>query len=226
MSNPLDKLNLRPQEKRLLVFVGIVTFVVLNILLVWPHFKDWSVISAELEKARETLRTYANETSRSGDYETKLRVLEGTGPNVIPEEQDLDLVRTVQSQTIASGLRVSRSDPKPKTSNSRTNQFFEEQTLSLRFEAGNEELVKFLVSLASTNSLIRVQDLDVRPDRGGFKLSGNLTLIASYQKNQPLAPAASNADTNLPAAPAQSNRTARSSASAPRLNAALTAKAE
>lgn len=226
MNNLLDKLNLRPQEKRLIVVVASITFVVLNVWLVWPHFKDWRLVGLELDKAQETLRVYEKETARTGDYETRLRVLEGSGPNVIPEEQDLDLVRTVQSQTIASGLRVSRSDPKPKTSNSRTNQFFEEQTLSLRFEAGNEELVKFLVNLASTNSLIRVQDLDVHPDRGGFTLSGNITLIASYQKNQPLAPAESGTATNGPAAPPQANQTGRTPARASSPKDALAARAK
>lgn len=196
MSSLLDKLNLRPQERRLLVFVAIVTFVVLNIWLVWPHFKDWRITNAELQKTQETLRKYQAETARIGDYQARLRELEGSGPNVIPEEQDLDLVRNVQSQTLSSGIKVTRSDPKPKTSNSRTNQFFEEQTLTLRFEAGNEELVKFLVNLTSTNSLIRVQDLDVKPAGNRSKLSGGLTLVASYQKNKPLASVANSPVTN------------------------------
>jgi hypothetical protein len=187
MSNFFDKLNLRPQERMLLMVVGVATFVVLNAWLVWPHFNDWKKIQGDLRKARETLRTYQKEVARTGDYQGRLDELEVAGPNVILEEQDLDLVRTVNAQINESGIRVTRKDPRPKTSNTRTNQFFEEQTLGIVFDAGNEELVKFLVSLASTNSLIRVQDLDVRPDRSQFKLSGNLTLVASYQKNQPAA---------------------------------------
>lgn len=206
MSGLLDKLNLRPQERRLVVFVAVVTFVVLNIWLVWPHFKDWRITSVELEKVQETLRKYQAETARIGDYQARLRELEGSGPNVIPEEQDLDLVRNVQSQTLASGIKVTRSDPRPKTSNSRTNEFFEEQTVTLRFEAANEELVKFLVNLASTNSLIRVQDLDVRTASNKSKLSGGLTLVASYQKNKPLTPLTNPSTTNNATASAGASR--------------------
>ena len=36
----LDRLNLRPFEKRLVVVVGVVLFVVLNLVFVVPHFSD------------------------------------------------------------------------------------------------------------------------------------------------------------------------------------------
>ena len=40
MTNPLDRLNLRPFEKRLVVVVAAVLFVVLNAWFVFPHFSD------------------------------------------------------------------------------------------------------------------------------------------------------------------------------------------
>ena len=43
MTNPLDRLNLRPFEKRLVVAVGVVLFVVLNAWFVFPHFSDLGV---------------------------------------------------------------------------------------------------------------------------------------------------------------------------------------
>ena len=39
MNSYLDKLNLRPQERRLLVLVGLIVFVVLNFWFVRPHFR-------------------------------------------------------------------------------------------------------------------------------------------------------------------------------------------
>lgn len=201
MSSFLSKLNLRPQERRLLVFVATVVFVVLNIWLVWPRFKDWKLVRADFEKAFTELRRYQKEADQIPRYETKLRELENLGSNVIPEEQELDLVRTVQNQTRQSGVFVSQQDARPKTSSTRTNQFFEEQTLSMSFESRNEELVSFLVSLASTNSLIRVQELRLRPDNpvNPMKLMGNVTLVASYQKNPPAKPAAPPPGTNVAA---------------------------
>ena len=76
MSNFFDKLNLRPQERMLLMVVGVATFVVLNAWLVWPHFNDWKKIQGDLRKARETLRTYQKEVARTGDYQGRLDELE------------------------------------------------------------------------------------------------------------------------------------------------------
>lgn len=200
MNSFWDKLNLRPQERRLVVAVGVVVFVVLNIWFVWPHFKDWKIIQIDHEKAKKELLAYEKEIARIPSFEAKLRELELAGPSVVPEEQELDLVRTVQGQTVLNNISVQQSDPRPKTSNTRTNQFFEEQTLNMRIEAGNEELVNFLVSLASTNSLIRVQEMSLQPSPNGYKLSGNLTLVASYQKKPPPKLAASTTPTNAVAA--------------------------
>ena len=217
MSSFLSKLNLRPQERRLLVFVATVVFIVLNIWLVWPRFNDWRQVKADHEKSMIELRRYQKEVAQIPRYETKLRELENVGSNVIPEEQELDLVRTVQNQTRLSGVIVTSQDARPKTSTTKTNQFFEEQTLSMSIESRNEELVNFLVNLASTNSLIRVQELGLRPDNPAnpMKLMGRVTLVASYQKNPPIKPATPTPSTNIAAGVKQpqtsSNVAARSS---------------
>jgi len=44
-------------------------------------------------------------------------------------------------------------------------------------------LVNFLVSLTSTNSMIRVKDLSVKPDPASTRLDGHMTLVASYQRS-------------------------------------------
>ncbi len=189
MSSFWDKLNLRPQERRLVVLVAAFVFVVLNVWFIWPHFKDWKMIQIDYDKGSRELLAYQKEIARVPSYEVRLKELESEGPHVIPEEQDLDLVRTVQTLTLANNVTVQQSDPRPKTSNTETNQFFEEKTQNMRVEAGNDELVNFLVSLASTNSLIRVQEMSLQPAPNGYRLSGNLTLVASYQKRPPPKPA-------------------------------------
>ena len=198
MSSLISKLNLRPQERRYLVVVAVVVFVVLNIWLVWPRFKDWRQVKGDYEKALAELRKYQKEVAQIPRFESKLKDLENIGSNVIPEEQELDLVRIVQTQTRLSGVSVTRQDARPKTSTTKTNQFFEEQTLTMGIEARNEELVSFLVSLASTNSLIRVQELGLRPDNPAnpTKLVGSVTLVASYQKSPPVQSAPPAAITN------------------------------
>src|SRR5690242_7856444 len=110
MSSFLDKLNLRPQERRLVVIVAIVLFVVVNIWLVWPHFKDWGVIKGKRADAEQTLKRYKDKVQRMPVYEAKLRDLENAGSRVLAENQVLDLERTVQAQSRATGLLITRSD--------------------------------------------------------------------------------------------------------------------
>ena len=40
MKSAFDRLNLRPFERRLVVAVGTVVFVVLNLVFVWPYFDE------------------------------------------------------------------------------------------------------------------------------------------------------------------------------------------
>jgi type II secretory pathway component PulM len=53
MTGYLDRLNLRPFEKRLVVGVGAVLFVVLNAWFVVPHFSD---LSQARERRLEALK--------------------------------------------------------------------------------------------------------------------------------------------------------------------------
>jgi hypothetical protein len=188
MSSTFSKLNLRPQERRWLVFTGIVLFVVLNIWFVWPHSGDWARIQNQRARAEKTLATYKDEIARQPAYSAKLRELESAGSAVVPEEQALDLVRIVNEYSSRNRLQVSRADPRPRISATSTNRFFEEQYMTLQVNTGNqgEELVNFLISLTSTNSLIRVRDMNLKRDGSGFRLLGDMTLVASYQRSAPV----------------------------------------
>jgi Tfp pilus assembly protein PilO len=186
MSSVLAKLNLRPQERRLVVFVAIVFFVVLNWWQVWPHFGDWALTKSRFERAQKTYDTYRAEIAKVPGYRVRLRELESAGSSVVPDEQELDLVRTVDNQALMNRLTVLAADAKSKTSmNTQTNRFFEEQYMTLHVTADNDELVNFLVSLTSSNSLIRVKDLTLKTDPSQTKLDGLLTLVASYQRRTP-----------------------------------------
>jgi len=186
MSSPFAKLNLRPQERRLVVFVGIVLFVVLNIWLVWPHFGDWGMLQLRYTRAQKTLDTYRTEIARVPSYKVRLAELESAGSSVVPDEQELDLLRIVDTQARLNRLTVMGQDSHPRVSqNTQTNRFFEEQYENLRVSTGNEELINFLVSLTSTNSLIRVKDMTLKRDTSGTRLDGTLTLVASYQRSAP-----------------------------------------
>ncbi len=42
--------------------------------------------------------------------------------------------------------------------------------------------MRFLHALGSGDSMIRVRDMDLRPDPPRYRLNGTITLVASYQK--------------------------------------------
>jgi Tfp pilus assembly protein PilO len=183
MTRFLDKLNLRPQERRLVVLVVIAVFVVLNIWWVWPRFGDWKTVQKDLTEAHQTLANFQKQIAKvSGPdgLEARLKELQGQGANVAMDEQQIQLMRTVQDQARLAGLRVSNwGTIRPAATAS---EFFEEQTLAIQFSSSEPELVKFLVNLGAADSMIRVREMSLHPDRNRHRLDGRLTLTASYQK--------------------------------------------
>lgn len=178
----LDSLNLRPQEKRLLVVGLALAVVVLSALWVWPRLGEWRKAREALDKSRKTLQSYEAEIARIPTYEARLAELEGQGSAVLQEEQALQLLRTVQLQAQQHNVTITSTRaglPGPTTS---TNAFFDEQTVQIGVNTGEKELVQFLLALGSGGSLIRVRDMDLRPDPPRFRLNGTITLVASYQK--------------------------------------------
>ena len=183
MTNPFDQLNLRPQERRILVVVGLIIFIVLNFLLVTPLFGQLAAAEGQLEKSKRTLAKYENEIGQSSTLQRTEERLRKEGGDVL--SQELQLQRIVNDQAIAANVQVSRYNPVMRTQIGRTNQFFEDQGLTIDFTTGGKELVEFLVGLASGNSMVHVQDMTLRPVAGGTRLGGNILFVASYQKKNP-----------------------------------------
>lgn len=205
-----DKLNLRPNERRLVIIVLIVVFIILNFIFVWPRFGDWGKIKARRKGADGLIALYDREIANTNKYQLQLIGLETQGARVDSEEQAVKLSTTVNNQAALSGVQVNRYDPVRQTSMSiggKTNQFFEEQSGNLNFIAEEKALVEFLYSLGTGGSLIRVRTMTLNPDPPRHKLQGNITLVASYAKKAPPksvapAPAAKPAPTASAARPA------------------------
>lgn len=186
MSSLLDKLNLRPQERRLVVGSAAVLFVVLQVWLVRPYFSQWSQVGGSLNYARQTLSTYQAEVARTNVYHATLKGLEGesTGVLAADQAQPTVLMRQVQAQADRSKLSYLNLSPGPRSSaTTKTNQFFEEQAISLGVNSSSDdELIDFLVAMGSSDLKIRVKDLTLSPDQTGTKLKGNMVMVASFQK--------------------------------------------
>lgn len=192
-------------ERRFIILVVVILFVVINLLFVLPHFNDLANIDNRFGDANAKLEKYEKEIAQVGFYEKNVTALEGEGASVPKEDQAVNFLQAIQNQAAQSGVSVLANNRQPE----RTNEFFLERSQALTTQSGESQLVDFLYSLGSGNSLIRVRALSVRPDAPRQALSANITLIASFQKKAPVraatpaarpAPAAPAAKTNTPAA--------------------------
>jgi hypothetical protein len=183
MTSLLDKLNLRPQEKRWVVMAAAVLFVLLQFWLVWPHFKEWQLTKDALEKANRTLVTYRSMFAQTNDYRAKLEQLQNQNNTGLLTEDQVGtlLIRRITDQARESKVNYREIRVRKSGVPAKPNEFFEEQTLDLPFNpTGDKELIDFLLAIGNSDLMVRVKALDLNP--AGSQLAGNMTLVASFQK--------------------------------------------
>jgi Tfp pilus assembly protein PilO len=172
------------------VIIAVVVFVVLNLLLVWPHFGDLKRVRAQLNDTRETMKTWneaiLKDTMTNGyrDQLAKLQRQQGGGIG----NQQVQLQRTVSDQAIKTGVNVDEIRP-VNAANAQTNAFYEEQSVKISFACQESQLVNFLFNVGNDPAMIRVRELSLKPvDANRYGLKGDATLSANYAK-QPSKPA-------------------------------------
>lgn len=204
MKSPLA--NLTSLERRFVIGVMVVVFIVLNLLFVRPRFRDWGEVKSRLANAAKKLETYQAEISSYTNLQKEVAQLEGAGLSVPPEEQAVDFLRTIQNTALQTSVNIQSS----QRATTRTNdQFFLEQAQSVTVVGNETNLVNFLYQLSANNALISVRDLVMRPDPQRQQLNANLKLVASYQKKAATKPAAAGAAPAPVAAPASSTRNSK-----------------
>jgi hypothetical protein len=193
-----DKLNLKPGERRVVLFVALLVFVVLNGWFVWPKFFELGRLHRRQAQALGNLQQFQREVDRIPQYERRLRELEQLGAAVASEDQASKLQTTVYSQAALSGVQVNNYIPQPRgSSGARTNIFFDETSGTIQFVAEEKNLVDFLYNLGIGGSLIRVKRMSLNPDPPRQRLQGSITLVASFARKAP-----PKAATPAPATPA------------------------
>jgi len=184
MQSFFDKYNLNAFERRLVVIVGLVVFLIINMALVWPQFADWGEIGKKMDQADQKIASFNRLIGRSPQFKAKLAELEGIGSNVSTESQANDLIRLIQDQARKSNLPTPNISP-VRISNERStnNMFFDQKAYRLTVTTDDESLISFLVSVGSGESMVRVHDLDLKPKPPyNSQLTCNMTLVANYQK--------------------------------------------
>jgi hypothetical protein len=169
--------NLRPFEKRVLVGVGALFFIVLNLLFVFPHFSDLNAMHYRMLGVQRKLQDYQSEIAQTNVYVAGLLKM-GIGGSAVPsEEQDFQFANTINTQVIKSGVHPSQGG----STKTDTNQFFLTKSQSVIVQGTELALVDFLYQLGVGSSQIRVRDLSLRPDPLRQQLVAGLKLVASYQ---------------------------------------------
>jgi len=181
MTSYLDRLNLRPFEKRLVVGVAAVLFVVVNAWFVFPHFSDLRQAQTRKAEAQKKLQRWQAECDQATKYRTAIASIVGESAEVPLENQQNEFARAIQMQQAQSGVNVTSTG----RTTTRTNDFFLELTQTIGVQSGEPQLVDFLYNLGAGKSLIRVRGLGLRTDPPKQQLVANVTLVASYQKNPP-----------------------------------------
>ena len=191
--------QLQPMERRLVVAVAVVLVLVLNFMFIWPHFKDWGDLRRRGADAEAKLKLYRAATAQIPTLKADVEKFASAGQTVAPEDQAIDLMRTIQAQAAACGFGIQNFSPPSVHTN---DAFFIEHVQNIVVTATEAQLVDFLYKLGSSASMIRVRDLTLQPDQPRQHLNANIKLVASYQKNPAHAPAA-----KTPAAPAPKTST-------------------
>jgi Tfp pilus assembly protein PilO len=188
MNSFLDQLNLTPQERRIVVVIAVVVFVVLNLLLVWPHFGDLKRVRQQLEQTRNTMKDWNAEILKdvepANGYKKQLAQLERQQGGGIVNEQ-VQLQRTVSDQAKKTGVMVDDTRP-VNAAHPETNEFYEEQSVKISFACQEDQLVNFLVNVGNDPAMIRVRELTLRAaDANRYGLKGDAILSANYARQAP-----------------------------------------
>ena len=107
MTSLLNKLNLRPAERRLVVVVAMVVIAALYFFFIWPQFSEWDKLQKRKLDIETDLTRFQREIDRTAAYQSELRKLKEKGTAVDSEAQALDMQRYVNSQAAMSAVSIS-----------------------------------------------------------------------------------------------------------------------
>jgi hypothetical protein len=182
----LDQLG--SQERRWVLGTAVVVFAMLNYLLVWPHFKDWGRNNIRIDAAEKKIATYRAELARKSYYETAIKRLQPEDANNVLSGDPIQIEYFYHARAEENSVMI-QANTRPTSHSS--DAFFQEEEFGLTLLGKESNLVNFLFSLGSSNSMVRVRAMSLRPDQPRHQLDANITIVASYlKKQQPASPGA------------------------------------
>jgi len=128
--------RLNPTERRFVVGVAVVFFLVINIVWVWPHFGDWSATRTRMDVASKKMILFQGGTNLIPSLQKEIDKYQRQGPLVPSADQALSFVRVIQNQAAMSGV-IPESMIPVRQSSSTNNPFFIEQGENITLQSGD-----------------------------------------------------------------------------------------
>ena len=182
--------QLKPQERRWVIIIGVVVFVVLNYFMVFPRFKEWKLNAARIQDAQKRMSQYTSEINRMASYQKILNNFDPADTGVLPEDQAYNFEAFFRDRARDCGVQIQSVNPrKPET-----NDFFVKRQTAIEVVSKEVNLLHFLFSLGSSSSQMRVRSMSLHPvEPNRYQLRATITIVADYLRKSPTATRASTA---------------------------------
>ncbi len=184
-----EKLNVRPEERRMVIAVFFTAFIVFNGLWAWKYLSgstEWNEkddkladLNKETQGYQKSIKRLSVEKKRWEKYMEELKERSGEEGG---GAENFDPFIRVRNMDHWKSLNPS-SPRRTKGSEESGFDTFEKQEVRARFRTGPYQLMLFLRELGDQKEMIRLNTLNLKPVPPDRKLlSGEITIIASLPK--------------------------------------------
>ena len=179
MIETLNRIGIRPQERRSVILLLLAFLIVGNIawLMMGPKLLQ---LQTSRDQYREENKAAANLVELRGALKMEVETLSAESGMVSDGRQAQKLMEDIESKARRSGLNFTRSRGSQGTS--RGNQDFEETKRTVSFQSSLVDLVEFLNNVSEGQNMIRVSSMSVTHTVDRQQLKVDLTFVASYPK--------------------------------------------
>ena len=180
MIEALDRIGVRPQERRAVILLLLGFLLVGNV--VWLFMgPDLFKLQASLKDFEEKNKAMATLPDLVEKLENEVKTLTAETGEVTDGRHAQQLVKNIDSKARRMQLNFTRSKELGSSSRKK-NQDFEEAKRMVTFESDLIDLVGFLKKISEGKSMIRVSKMVIAPTKERMKLKVDLTFTASYPK--------------------------------------------
>ena len=181
MIEALNRIGVRPQERRAAILLLLGLLVVGNVV--------WLFIGPELLKLQASRKDFEEKNKAMATLPDLVEKLDNDVKTLTAETGDVtdgrhaqQLMREIDSKARRMNLNFTKSTGQQGSSSRKKNQDFEEVQRAVTFQSDLIDLVGFLKKISEGKSMIRVSKMVIKPTPERKNLNVDLTFVASYPK--------------------------------------------